>query len=93
MTENQFQLKMAAKDLREIQASDCVILDMEQRSNSMGKMVEYGFALAHHKLLYVVGAIPKYSIFLLLADGVFTDWPDLVKHFEENHAVHKTGTA
>ena len=49
MTEEQFGRKMAAKDLREIQEADCVILDTSDPSQTGGKLIEFGFALAHHK--------------------------------------------
>jgi len=50
-------------------------------------MVETGFALAKHKLVYVVGNIPPHSIFLSLADGHFPDWNVLLEYFREMHKV------
>src|SRR3990167_11112032 len=66
MDDIQFGRKMAAKDLQEIAAADCIILDLSNPSKTMGKMVEAGFALAKHKLFYTVGEIPQGSIFMLL---------------------------
>lgn len=86
MTDEQFGRKMAAKDLQEIRAADCVILDLENPSKTMGKMVEFGFALAHHKLIYAVGTPPTGSIFVLLADKVFESWEQLFDYFREVHA-------
>lgn len=88
MTDEQFGKKMAAKDLQEIRAADCLILDLENPSKTMGKMVEWGFALAHHKLVYVVApadTLTKGHIFLLLADKIFGSWGELLSHFAENH--------
>jgi nucleoside 2-deoxyribosyltransferase len=85
MTDDQFGKKMAAKDLQEIRAADCVILDLESPSKTMGKMVEFGFALAHHKLIYAVGTPPTGSIFVLLADKVFANWDELFAYFTEVH--------
>jgi nucleoside 2-deoxyribosyltransferase len=88
MTDEQFGRKMAAKDLQEIAAADCIILDLENPSKTSGKMVEWGFALAKHKLAYVVapeGTMTKGHIFQLLADKVFTSWDELFVYFEENH--------
>src|SRR5687767_978304 len=68
MTDEQFRRKMAAKDLQEISSADCFILDLEKPSVTMGKMVETGFALAKHKLFYVVapeGTLTGGHIFLL----------------------------
>ena len=85
MTEEQFELKMAIKDLQEVAAADCVILDTASPTKTAGKMVEVGFAFAKHKLVYVVGEPPTHAIFLHLADRKFADWDDLFDFFSENH--------
>ena len=93
MTDEQFRRKMAAKDLQEIAASDCVILDLERPSVTMGKMVEFGFALAKHKLSYVVapeGTLTGGHIFLLLADKIFTSWDELFEYFKTTHPSANT---
>jgi len=88
MTDEQFGRKMAAKDLQEIAACDCFILDMMNPSKTMGKMVETGFALAKYKLFYVVapeGYMTTGHIFLLLADKIFNSWDELFEWFKTNH--------
>lgn len=88
MTDEEFGRKMAAKDLQEVTTADCVILDLEAPSKTSGKMVEWGFALAKHKLGYVVapeGSMTKGHIFLMLADKVFASWDDLLAYFAEHH--------
>jgi nucleoside 2-deoxyribosyltransferase len=88
MTDEQFGRKMAAKDLREITSADCFILDLENPSKTMGKMVEYGFALAGHKLVYVVapaGMMTKGHIFCMLADHIFGSWDELFEYFKTHH--------
>jgi nucleoside 2-deoxyribosyltransferase len=92
MTDEQFGRKMAAKDLREIMYADCFILDLENPSKTMGKMVEYGFALANHKLIYLVapeGTMTKGHVFCFLADRIFPNWDSLFKHFEAHHPEKK----
>jgi nucleoside 2-deoxyribosyltransferase len=92
MTDEQFGRKMAAKDLREIAIADCFILDLENPSKTMGKMVEYGFALANHKLIYIVapaGTLSKGHIFCLLADHIFASWDELFAYFEQHHPEKK----
>jgi len=92
MTDEEFGRKMAAKDLQEVAASDCLILDLEAPSKTSGKMIETGFALAKHKLLYVVapeGTLTKGHIFLLLADKIFNSWDDLFVYFSEHHSEGK----
>jgi nucleoside 2-deoxyribosyltransferase len=86
MTNEQFNKKMAAKDLREIAAADCFILDLENPSKTMGKMVEFGFALATHKLIYIVapeGSLTNGHIFCLLADEIFPSWEALLAHMSK----------
>ena len=88
MSDEQFGKKMAAKDLQEIAAADCFILDLEAPSQTMGKMVELGFALAKHKLIYIVApetTFTKGHIFCMLADQRFTSWLDLLSYFAKNH--------
>lgn len=87
MLEETFERKMAMKDLQEVTMADCFILDVENPSKTAGKMVETGFALAKHKLVYVVGTPPPHSIFLLLADKHFADWNELFEYFKGNHKV------
>lgn len=88
MTQEEFGKKMAMKDLQEVAEADCLILDRFEPSLSGGKMIEFGFALAKHKLLYVVD--PDFpnpaSIFLQLADKVFPDWEALLVWFDEHHS-------
>jgi nucleoside 2-deoxyribosyltransferase len=93
MTDEQFRRKMAAKDLQEIASADCFILDLEKPSVTMGKMVEAGFALAKHKLFYVVapeGTLTGGHIFLLLADRIFKSWEELFEHFKVAHVSKDT---
>ena len=82
MDDEQFGRKMANKDLREIASSDCFIIDLESPSTTMGKMVELGFAIANHKLIYVVapsGTLTKGHIFCLLADKIFPSFDELLE--------------
>lgn len=87
MQEETFERKMAMKDLQEVAMADCFILDVENPSRTAGKMVETGFALAKHKLVYVVGKAPPHSIFLLLADKHFDTWDELFEHFKTHHRI------
>ena len=87
MPEEVFEHKMAIKDLQEIAMADCFIVDVDNPSKTAGKMVETGFALARHKLIYVVGVPPAHSIFLSLADKHFNSWDELFDFFKDNHKV------
>lgn len=93
MTDQQFGKKMAAKDLQEIASCDCFILDLASPSTTMGKMVEAGFALAKHKLFYVVDPhedLTQGHIFMLLADNIFKSWDELFQYFREHHPGSET---
>lgn len=89
MSEEQFEKKMAAKDLQEVASCDCFILDVEKPTKTAGKMVELGFALAKHKLVYVVGEPPAHAIFLSLTDKQFKNWIDLFDYFSVVHPTEK----
>jgi nucleoside 2-deoxyribosyltransferase len=88
MTDEQFGRKMAAKDFREIQEADCFILDMAVPSRTAGKYIEYGFAQAHHKLIYVVKSgeeVTTGHIFLRVADMIFETWDEAYEYFKLVH--------
>ncbi len=85
MSEEIFERKMAMKDLQEVMLADCIILDVENPSRTAGKHVEFGFAIAKHKLAYVVGTPPAHSIFLTLADRTFADWDALFAFLEQQN--------
>ena len=80
-----YERKMAVKDLQELATTHCFILDLKNGNATMGKMVEYGYAIATGKILYVVGIPPKHSIFTLLADKLFRDWDEAIKYIKANH--------
>ena len=88
MSDEIFEKKMAMKDLQEVASADCLILDVENPSKTAGKMVETGFALAKHKLVYVVGTPPQHAIFLTLADAHFKTWDDLFAKLGEVKKTH-----
>jgi nucleoside 2-deoxyribosyltransferase len=88
MSDEIFEKKMAMKDLQEVASADCLILDVENPSKTSGKMVETGFALAKHKLVYVVGTPPPHAIFLTLADAHFKTWDDLFLHIGPANRTH-----
>jgi nucleoside 2-deoxyribosyltransferase len=96
MSDEQFGRKMANKDLQEIAAADCFIIDLMAPSQTMGKMVEAGFAMAKHKLFYVVapeGTFTKGHIFMMLADKRFSSWDELFEWFKITHSNGPKQTA
>ena len=83
LSKEQFDKRLASKDLQEIREADCFILDTEEESTTGGRYVELGFALAHMKLLYVVGS-PN-CIFAHLADQRFATWEECLEHIKTEH--------
>src|SRR5688572_21690224 len=78
MSEDQFNRKLAFKDLNEISSASLVIIDTIERSSTGGSDSELGFALGqyHKKSVWVVG--PKRSVFHQLADQHFEGWDSLL---------------
>lgn len=83
MPKDVFDKQLAIKDLTEVRAADCIIVDTFDPSTTGGRMVEWGYALGHTKLRYVVGA--DNCIFFKLADYHFRSWGELFDFFKENH--------
>lgn len=85
MTKDEFYRQLAVKDLTEVRAADCIILDTFDQSTTGGRMVEWGYSLGHPKLKYVIGDAD--CLFLELADFKFKSWDELFTHFEDRHDV------
>jgi len=84
MTKDIFDKQLAIKDLTEVKAADCIIVDLFDQSTTGGRMVEWGYALGHAKLRYTVGE--NNCIFLKLADIAFPTWDSLFEYFQKNHS-------
>jgi nucleoside 2-deoxyribosyltransferase len=72
-----FGKNMALKDLADLASSDLMILGLDQTSTTMGKMVEFGYAVARHIPVWLIGGTEEYlerHIFLRLADKHFKDY-------------------
>ena len=87
MTKDVFDKQLAIKDLTEVKAADCIIVDVFDPSTTGGRMVEWGYALGHTKLRYVVG--PDNCIFFKLADKHFNTWDKLFDFFKQAHTTEK----
>lgn len=87
MSPHVFDKQLAIKDITEVRAADCIILDMNGESTTGGRMVEWGYALGQTKLHYVIGE--GNCIFLKLADLLFKDWNELFEYFKNNHTTKK----
>lgn len=81
---------LAAKDVAEVFAADCIILDLDNESTTGGRYVEYGLTCYPGSLRrrYIVGGKGKvHGVFDSLAHRRFDNWDDLLAYFECAHAV------
>lgn len=85
LTSDQFKQKLAMKDIAEVYAADCIILD--NRRSSGGKNTEWGVGLGQFqkKLLWLIGE-PS-SVFHYLADTHFASWDELIATLP-SHNIH-----
>jgi len=85
----EWNLALADKDLAEVFAADCIILDLDQESTTGGRYTEWGAACYPGSLRrrYVVGGKHKDGVFLAKAHRRFESLYDLLAYFEVNHAV------
>lgn len=85
MTQMEWDKTLALTDIAEVYAADAIILDIDGKSTSGGRYVEWGIACAPGvaKLKIVVGSNPT-GVFLSLADLYFPSWDDLVKWMEND---------
>ena len=81
-------LALADKDIAEVYAADCIILDLDGESTTGGRYTEWGVACFPGSLRrrYVVGGKDKSGVFLSKAHRRFDTWDDLLAYFEVNHA-------
>lgn len=69
---------LAVKDLAELAAADCIILDVDGTSTTGGRYVEWGYALGQHSMFKVVVGKNLGGVFNTLADMSFNSWTDLL---------------
>jgi len=69
-------VKEVTRDVEEVQASDLLILDTLDESNTGGREVEFGIALGMPMDVWRIG--PARSEFHLLADRAFQGWTQVI---------------
>lgn len=82
---DEWNAMLAAKDIAQVYAADCIILDTIGESTTGGRYVEWGVACAPGapQLRYTVGGWP--GVFGTMAHRHFKDWVDLRAYFFVNH--------
>ena len=86
----EWNLALAGKDVAEVFAAECLILDIDGESTTGGRFTEWGLACYPGSLRrrYVVGGHGKDGVFLSLAHRRFETWDDLLAYFQVNHYAH-----
>lgn len=78
---------LAEKDIAEVFAADCIILDLFGESTTGGRYTEWGIACYPGSLMkrYTVGPVEKTGVFLAMAHRHFPTWDELFAYFAVNH--------
>lgn len=78
--------ELALKDIAQVYAADCIILDRDGESTTGGRYVEWGVACAPGMLMrrYTVGG-GALGVFDYLAHRHFANWDDLLAYFQMTH--------
>lgn len=84
---DEWNLALADKDLAEVFAADCIVMDIDGPSTTGGRYVEWGVACAPGSMRrrYLVGAGD--GVFLSKAHRRFETWGDLLSYFQMRHAT------
>ena len=79
---------LADKDIAEVFAADCIILDLDDASTTGGRYVEWGLTChpGSLRLRYLVGGKDKDGVFLTKAHKRFDTWQDLFRYFSIHHS-------
>src|ERR1022692_1563616 len=83
LTESEWFKGLGIKDLAEVAAADCIIMDLDGESTSGGRFVEWGFALGRFNMLKILVGQKHYGVFNELADAKFTDWPAVLEYLAQ----------
>lgn len=89
LNDAEWNAALADKDIAEVFAADCIILDIDNESTTGGRYTEWGIALypGSMRRRYVVGGKGKDGVFLSKAHRRFESWDDLLAYFEVAHNV------
>ncbi len=87
LTEDEWHRGLAIKDLAEVAAADCIILDLDGESTSGGRAVEWGFALGRFNMLKLVVGESTWGVFFQLADAKFDNWDDVINYITLNYPI------
>ena len=89
LNDDEWNLALANKDIAEVFAADCIILDLDGESTTGGRYTEWGIACYPRSLRrrYLVGGADKSGVFFSQAHRRFDNWDDLLAYFQVAHYV------
>lgn len=85
LTEEEWHRSLGIKDLTEVAAADCIIMDNDGTSTSGGRYVEWGFAIGRFNMLKILVGKSHYGVFTHLADKAFVSWGEAMDYFQKEH--------
>lgn len=83
LSETNWFRALAVKDLAEVAAADCIILDLDGTSSTGGRYVEWGFALGRFNMLKITVGANNWGVFNTLADLHYNSWEELLAAFPQ----------
>ncbi len=89
LTEHAWFNALAVKDLAEVAAADCIIMDVDGNSTSGGRYVEWGFAIGRFNMFKVIVGANRAGVFNTLANESFTKWDEVIEEFRVWYPVTK----
>lgn len=87
LSQEQWYTKLALKDIAEVAAADCIIVDLDGTSTSGGRYVEWGFAVGRFNMLKCMVGGDQSGVFCQLADKKYPSWDELLKEFASEYPV------
>lgn len=76
---------IAVQDLADVREADLLILDTLAKTRRGGREVEFGYALAKDKMIWLVGL--RRNVFHELAYNQFSSWEKCLRYLKENYPV------
>lgn len=86
----EYNAEEAARDYRELIASDIFIVDTIDESNTGGREVEIGIALASQIPVWRVG--PRRNVFHYILQREFADWTQVIDELVDTDMILKKGS-
>ena len=80
LTQHEWYHGLAVKDLVDVAAADCIIMDVDGTSTTGGRYCEWGFALGRYNMLKIVVGKDRTGVFTTLADHSFSGWDEVMDY-------------